>query len=117
MLWICEIGNYIISIGILVRSYFTLFLLVRLKRATPALDGNHDLIVERLRGKMNTIIWGAAGFTVIQTCSFIMYTSQRSIDYFDADKFIFYTSPETQIIQLTLEFIFCLSLFTTICLA
>ena len=66
VLWICEIGNYIISAGVLLRSYITLYLLLKLKKSTPALDiKQHYELVERLRDRMKIITWGLAGFIAI----------------------------------------------------
>ena len=117
VLWICEIGNYLISAGVLLRSYITLYLLLKLKKSTPALDiKQHYELVERLRDRMKIIRWGLAGFIAIQTASFLMYTCQRTIHLFN-DKYVFYTNPTIQIVQLSLELIFCLSVISTICIA
>ena len=66
VLWICEIGNYIISAGVLIRSYITLYLMLKLKKSTPALDiKQHYELVERLRDRMKIITWGLSGFIAI----------------------------------------------------
>ena len=100
-------------------GYALVWKLIKMNRASPDIDNKE--VINAIKKRLPSIIYTFALFVVIQTGFYLLYTTQRIMNFADKanpDTIHSYEiEPSVQISQLCLEFIYSCSLFIAICKA
>ena len=100
-------------------GYALIWKLIKMNRASPDIDNKE--VVTAIKQRLPSIIYTFALFVLIQTGFYLLYTTQRIINFADKANpdtiHSFEVVPSVQIAQLCFEFIFSCSLFIAICKA
>ena len=120
VLIVCEVILYTMQVIVLVLSYNVFFNLVKMNKAEPAIESSNDyglLIRRSIKKRLPRIVCSFAVMLTIQTGFFILLTIEIFDDWMYIKKSAFESHPEYEIVQLCLEFFFCIFIFVAICCA